>query len=107
MMKEKTERYCETLARMIRKETVSSQEETDFRKYEEKVIKEVSANQNCVIATGGGAVLKKENVKVLKQNGSLIFIDRPLENLITTNDRPLSSNRDDLEKTYQDPSHKI
>ena len=71
-----------------------------FRNLETQVVKEFSKKQSLVIATGGGAVLRRENLDALKQNGRVIFIDRPLEMLITTDDRPLSSNRELLEKRY-------
>ncbi len=71
-----------------------------FRNFESEVIKELSQNQSLVIATGGGAILRRENIDLLKQNGKIIFIDRPLELLITTDDRPLSSNRELLEERY-------
>ena len=32
----------------------------------------------------------------------MFFLDRPLEMLITTSDRPLSSNKQDLEKRYNE-----
>ena len=51
-----------------------------------------------VIATGGGAVLDKNNVDLLRENGRIYFIDRSLDNIVATSDRPLSSNRSDLEK---------
>lgn len=73
-----------------------------FRDIESRVIAEISAIQNCVIATGGGAVLREENIVLLKGNGTIYFIDRPIELLVTTNDRPLSSNRADLEKRYNE-----
>ena len=76
--------------------------EEKFREIEAEVIKEVSKRQNCVVATGGGAVLRKENVEHLKQNGKLFFIDRPLSSLVGTADRPLSQNRADLEKRYNE-----
>ncbi|MBO5358953.1 MAG: shikimate 5-dehydrogenase [Clostridia bacterium] len=71
-----------------------------FRDLEAKVVAELSAKQGLVIATGGGVILRRENVEALKQNGSIIFIDRPLDLLITTDDRPLSSSRELLEKRY-------
>ncbi len=71
-----------------------------FRNLESEVIKELSLKQSLVIATGGGAVLRRENIEALNQNGKIVFIDRPLEMLITTNDRPLSSSREALEKRY-------
>lgn len=76
--------------------------EKAFREIEAEVIKDISKSNNIVIATGGGSILRKENVNFLKQNGKLIFLDRSLNNLITTSSRPLSSNQEDLEKRYNE-----
>lgn len=73
-----------------------------FRAVESNVIHGLSMNNSQVIATGGGVILNKTNIDVLKGNGRVYFIDRPLDMLITTNDRPLSSNRADLEKRYNE-----
>ena len=74
--------------------------EQGFREIESDVIRELSSKQSCVIATGGGAILNPQNVEFLKRNGVIVFLDRPLEKLITTDDRPLSSDRELLEKRY-------
>ena len=76
--------------------------EGGFRDIESQVIADVSSRQNVVIATGGGAILREQNVMLLKGNGKIYFVDRPLPLLITTDDRPLSSNRDDLIKRYNE-----
>lgn len=73
-----------------------------FRDLECQVIKEVSATGGAVIATGGGAILREENVKALCENGRIYFIDRPLELLIPTSDRPLSSSKEDVERRYRE-----
>ena len=73
-----------------------------FRDIESRVIADIASKQNVVIATGGGAVLREQNTMLLKGNGTVYFIDRPLDLLITTDDRPLSSNRDDLVKRYNE-----
>jgi len=73
-----------------------------FRQLESETIAEIAKQQNCVIATGGGAVLNSRNIDLLKENGTVIFIDRPLEELVTTADRPLSSSRELLEKRYNE-----
>ncbi|MBS7360381.1 MAG: shikimate dehydrogenase [Oscillospiraceae bacterium] len=73
-----------------------------FREVESNVIHSLSMKNSLVIATGGGVILNKTNIDVLKGNGRVYFIDRPLDMLITTNDRPLSSNRADLEKRYNE-----
>ena len=74
--------------------------EAEFRKIEKETVSELSATGGRIIATGGGAVLDAENVRALKQNGVLVFLDRRPENLIATDDRPLASRRSALEKLY-------
>ena len=74
--------------------------EAEFRKIETETVAELSATGGRIIATGGGAVLDAENVRALKQNGVLVFLDRRPENLIATDDRPLASRRSALEKLY-------
>ncbi|MBQ0083813.1 MAG: shikimate dehydrogenase [Clostridiales bacterium] len=74
--------------------------EDEFRKLEAEVINEISNKNGVVIATGGGAVLKQDNIRHLKHNGLIFFLDRPLEELVPTIDRPLSSNAEDIKKRY-------
>lgn len=76
--------------------------ESKFREIETKIIKELSAVQNAVIATGGGAILNTANIDFLKENGVVFFIDRPFENLVYSSDRPLSSSRDMMKKRYDE-----
>ncbi len=73
-----------------------------FRKVEKSVIKELSMLNSQIVSTGGGVILNPENIENLKGNSRIYFLDRPLEMLITTSDRPLSSNRVDLEKRYNE-----
>ncbi len=74
--------------------------ESEFRRIEKETVNELAAMGGRIIATGGGAVLDPENVRTLRQNGVLIFLDRRPENLIATDDRPLASRRSALEKLY-------
>ena len=83
-------------------EIFESEGEKAFRSYETLAVANVSLQNNAVIATGGGVVLNKENVHMLKQNGVIFFIDRPLEKLLPTIDRPLSSDREAMEKRYEE-----
>lgn len=79
--------------------------EKAFREKEREVIEKIAGYQNSVIATGGGAILNSRNIQLLRENGVIIFIDRPLEKLITADDRPLSSNRELLKKRYEERYH--
>ena len=76
--------------------------EARFRALEREVIASLSKYSGAVIATGGGAVLSKENVDRLRQNGILFFLDRSLEKLTPTGDRPLSQSRDALRRRYEE-----
>ena len=76
--------------------------ESGFRDYESLEIARASSQNSRVIATGGGSILREKNVDMLKQNGMLFFIDRPLDSLVPTSDRPLSSNREDIKKRYDE-----
>ena len=74
--------------------------EAKFREYEADVIRRVSQDTGKIIATGGGAILNPDNVARLKRNGKIYFIDRSLESLIPTADRPLSSTKEAIAKRY-------
>jgi shikimate kinase len=82
------------------KELIAEKGEQYFRDLETQVIQDVSAKASQIIATGGGVVLREENVRALKRNGKLFFIDAPLSRLLVTDDRPLSNTRDKLEQLY-------
>ncbi|MBR6359862.1 MAG: shikimate dehydrogenase [Lachnospiraceae bacterium] len=75
--------------------------EKAFRDIESEVISEVSRQNGIIISTGGGAVLREENVRALKRNGIVFFLDRSLERLKTTDSRPLSSDREKLNELYK------
>ena len=74
--------------------------EAEFRKIEKGVIGELSQKSGAVIATGGGVILDSDNIRALKRNGTLIFLNRALGNLLPTSDRPLSSDFAALEKIF-------
>ena len=76
--------------------------EKAFRNKESEIISELGARNGLVIATGGGAVLREENVKHLKQNGIVFFLDREVENIVPTSDRPLGSDREAIQKRYDE-----
>jgi len=53
-----------------------------FRDIESEVAKKVSKLNNCVIDTGGGVILRKENVDNLKKNGIIILLKADIKNII-------------------------
>ena len=81
---------------------IKDQGEEHFRQLEADVIKEAAKKTGAVIATGGGAVLRRENIFDLKQNGKLIFLDRPVEQLLPTADRPLADDEEKIRRLYHE-----
>ena len=76
--------------------------EKAFRDVESEVIGEISKKNGLIISTGGGAILRKENVRSLKQNGRIYFLNRSLELLTPTSSRPLSSDMEALKKRFEE-----
>ena len=56
--------------------------EEGFRKREQAVIDELTSMDNIVLATGGGAVLRKENRQHLIERGTTFYLFSSLENLL-------------------------
>jgi shikimate kinase len=58
------------------------EQEDGFRKRESAMIKELSSKQDIVLATGGGAVLKKQNRDIMNKQGYVIYLCAPVEQLM-------------------------
>ena len=84
------------------KEMFARHGEAYFRQWEHDVIEEFSKQNGLIIATGGGAIKNEENIQNLKQNGVVMFIDRDLEHLLVTDDRPLSKDTNAVAKWYEE-----
>ncbi|QIB25998.1 shikimate kinase [Caloranaerobacter azorensis] len=56
--------------------------ENYFRKIESEVISNVSQNRNIVISTGGGVVLDKSNIEMLKKNGVIFLLDGSFDTIV-------------------------
>ena len=70
--------------------------EEAFRRLETEVLREACKRTGCVIATGGGAVTRPENLEIMRQNGVIFHLDRPAEALAREGDRPLSDTPEKL-----------
>ena len=57
--------------------------EAAFRALERNACQTLGARDDLVIATGGGAVLSDDNVRALKQNGTIILLDVTAETVLT------------------------
>lgn len=76
--------------------------EAAFRDAESEIVRKLGEKNGIVIATGGGAVLREKNVNALGQNGLVVFLDRDIERIVPTADRPLGNSRDAIEKRYRE-----
>ena len=79
--------------------------EERFREREVKELAKSIDNNNCVISTGGGAILSKENRDVLKK-GTVIYLETSiqtqLERTINDKKRPLLQNSNNREQTLRE-----
>ena len=87
---------------MTPSEIFGQEGESGFRRLESEAVRKASAETGCIIATGGGAVLRRENVDALRKNGRLYYLDRGLESLIPTPDRPTASSAEAIRKRYEE-----
>lgn len=83
------------------KDLIREKGEAFFRDVESEVIREVSSVSCCVISTGGGAILREENVRALRRNGRLFFLNADISRLQATDSRPLSDTDEKLKKLYE------
>jgi shikimate kinase len=70
-------------------EIFEKQGETTFRDIESQLIEDLSKKDGVVIATGGGAILRQQNVDHLKKNGIVVFLHADEETIL----RRTSSNQ--------------
>ena len=75
--------------------------EEGFRRRETLAVQRLARETGQVIATGGGCVLRKENLQALAQNGIILQVERPLDQLALGAGRPLSGSRAAVEALYQ------
>ena len=71
--------------------------EEAFRRYEADVIADLTRQNRQVIACGGGVVKTPQNLHALRQNGPVLWVQRPIEKLATAG-RPLSKGSEALRR---------
>lgn len=58
--------------------------ESYFRQLEHRTLETLCRKEGCVIATGGGAVLREDNRLLLQRSGTVFWLDRPLAYIMST-----------------------
>ena len=80
----------------------ASEGESGFRDIESTCAREAAARNGVIISTGGGMILRRENMEALSRNGLVVFIDRHPSHILRSTslgDRPLVQN--DREKLFR------
>lgn len=83
----------------------SEKGETAFREMETAEAYRCAALSGTVISTGGGMVLKEENMRALSETGLVVFLDRSPEDIIggDLSDRPLlAADRQKIFRLYDE-----
>lgn len=77
-----------------------------FRQLETNAAKELSETENAVVSTGGGFVINKENIDILRKNGQIVYLNTDFEiimNRLKNNagGRPLAKDEKHLADLYK------
>ena len=82
----------------------SEKGEEYFRNLETKYLRELSEKNGIIISTGGGVVKREENMKILREKGIIVFLNRKIEDIAKENHeaRPLLQNIDNIYKLYDE-----
>lgn len=98
-----TDQYLEEREGMSIPDIFAQKGEPYFRERETAYIRELAAREGIVLALGGGAVLRNENVQAVKKTGFLINLDTPyfriVKNLSYSTNRPLLNKPDKQSQT--------
>lgn len=78
----------------------------EFRRLESNLITRCASLKNAVIATGGGAIENIDNIRRLRKNGLIVFLNRDIDKEIKVvfsdnyKNRPLAVNEEVFRETY-------
>ena len=103
-----TDRIIEKTTSLSIDETINTKGEKEFRNIETEVLSKIDFSQNNVISTGGGLPTKKENINIMKKNGSIIWLKASIDSIFdrlknSKEIRPLIGNhieKENIESLY-------
>jgi len=73
----------EAFANMPIARIFAESDEEAFRRMESEALAQCAGEPPQVIATGGGAVLREGNVALMRATGTVLWIDRPLDHILS------------------------
>ena len=74
-----TDALIEEQAGMSVAEIFAAEGEEGFRQRETEAQRSLSEQKNCVISTGGGIVVRDENIELMRNNGTVVWLKRDLD----------------------------
>lgn len=99
------DKYIETSEGMTISDIFKNGEDY-FRDIETKAVEAISERKNLIIDTGGGVIKRINNIQLLRKNGLIIFINRPLDKIIgdiDVSNRPLlKDGKERLHRLYEE-----
>lgn len=77
--------YIERTQNMTISELFETYGSERFRDIEAEAAKHIGLDyKRTIVSTGGGVILRPENMEYLKQNGIVVYINRSVENILKT-----------------------
>lgn len=77
-----TDSFVEKRAKMSVAEIFEAEGEKGFRKRETEALRILAKKRNCIVSTGGGIVLKDENIDLIRKSGTVVWLKRDLERVL-------------------------
>ncbi len=101
------DREIEIETGMSVREIFRSEGEEHFRRLERSELERTATLSNVVVATGGGLWMRPENRELIAESGLSLWLDLPLDELLTRLDRsagsrPLHKNRESTTQLFEE-----
>lgn len=97
-----TDKLIEEKTKKKTKDIILENGEEYFRNIESEIIDSLINKNNAVIATGGGVILRNENITKLKYNGVVLYLEKDINEIEISNERPLADTKEKLTKIYNE-----
>ncbi len=102
-----TDAYLTEITGMNTAQIYETYGEAAFRDAETRLLQELISATPGIISTGGGTALREENRRLMRTNGYVVLIDRPIDDImadIRAEKRPLlaQKGREEIERIYEE-----
>ena len=102
-----TDAYLTEITGMNTAQIYETYGEAAFRDGETRLLQELISATPGIISTGGGTALREENRRLMRANGYVVLIDRPIDDImgdIRAEKRPLlaQKGREEIERIYEE-----